>query len=202
MCVNIERSVGSGIDLDQDQAGDDPLMMSRHLHSRSEASLNIHPVVILQLMLLLTVANGAPVIAARLAGQHLPYPLDFGATLGDGRPLFGKSKTIRGIVAAILSTSLAAMLVGLDWKLGAVVAGTAMAGDLLSSFVKRRLGLPPSSRATGLDQIPESLLPLLACQNALALSALDIAICVSGFLVGEIVLSRPLYRLHLRDRPY
>jgi CDP-2,3-bis-(O-geranylgeranyl)-sn-glycerol synthase len=31
---------------------------------------------------------------------------------------------------------------------------------------------------------------------------LDIAICVGAFLVGEIVLSRLLYRLHVRDRPY
>jgi CDP-2,3-bis-(O-geranylgeranyl)-sn-glycerol synthase len=165
-------------------------------------ALNIHPVVILQLMVLLTVANGAPVIAARLTGRHLQFPLDFGATLNDGSPLFGKSKTIRGIVAAILLTAVAAVLVGLDWKIGAAIASAAMAGDLFSSFVKRRLGLPPSSRATGLDQIPESLLPLLACLHALPLSALDIAICVSVFLVGEIILSRPLYRLHLRDRPY
>jgi hypothetical protein len=59
-----------------------------------------------------------------------------------------------------------------------------MAGDLLSSFVKRRLNLPPSSRATGLDQIPESLLPALVCRGALSSSGLDIAICVGVFLVG------------------
>jgi CDP-archaeol synthase len=55
------------------------------------------------------------------------------------------------------------------------VAATAMAGDLLSSFVKRRFGLAPSSKATGLDQIPEALFPLLACRSALSLTALDIA---------------------------
>ena len=37
-----------------------------------------------------------------------------------------------------------------------MAATMAMVGDLLSSFVKRRLKFQPSSRATGLDQIPES----------------------------------------------
>jgi len=35
-----------------------------------------------------------------------------------------------------------------------------------------------------------------------ALMAADIAFCVRLFLVGEIVLSRILYRAHLRDEPY
>ena len=77
-----------------------------------------------------------------------------------------------------------------------------MAGDLFSSFCKRRLGLPPSSRASGLDQIPESLLPLLACRDLLGLAAADIAACVVLFVVGEVVLSRVLFALRLRDRPY
>ncbi len=77
-----------------------------------------------------------------------------------------------------------------------------MAGDLLSSFLKRRLNLPPSSKATGLDQIPESLIPLLACREVVDLSAADIAVAVGVFFVGEIVLSRLFYALKLRERPY
>ena len=76
-----------------------------------------------------------------------------------------------------------------------------MAGDLLSSFLKRRLGLAPSSRATGLDQIPESLFPLLACEQLLSLTAFDIA-DTAIFLIGEVALSRLLFKFHLRDRPY
>jgi CDP-2,3-bis-(O-geranylgeranyl)-sn-glycerol synthase len=77
-----------------------------------------------------------------------------------------------------------------------------MAGDLFSSFVKRRLNLAASSRATGLDQIPESLFPLLVCRGALSLSLLDIAIGVAIFFAGEVMLSVLLYRAHIRDRPY
>ena len=77
-----------------------------------------------------------------------------------------------------------------------------MVGDLFSSFVKRRLKLPPSSQALGLDQIPESLLPLLACRDALSLTVAGIAIGVGIFFAGELVLSRLLFRVHLRDEPY
>jgi hypothetical protein len=75
-------------------------------------------------------------------------------------------------------------------------------GDLVSSFVKRRLAMKPSSRALGLDQIPESLFPLLACRAALSLTIIDIVFGVALFLVGEIVLSGLLYRIHLRDEPF
>lgn len=162
----------------------------------------MHPLLLLQLMILLTLANGTPVIAKKLLGDRLAYPLDGGVNFFDGRPLFGRSKTVRGIVLSILVTSAGAPLVGLEPEIGAMVGSTAMAGDLLSSFLKRRLALPPSSRATGLDQIPKSLFPLLACRDALSLTAADIVLGVAIFTVGEILASRLLYRWHLRDRPY
>jgi hypothetical protein len=83
-----------------------------------------------------------------------------------------------------------------------LVATTAMAGDLLSSFVKRRLDLAPSSRATGLDQVPESLFPLLACRSSLSLTAIDIVGGCVLFFVGELLLSQFFFWLRMRDRPY
>jgi CDP-2,3-bis-(O-geranylgeranyl)-sn-glycerol synthase len=116
--------------------------------------------------------------------------------------LFGSSKTIRGILVSILVTTAGAPLVGLQPEIGALVAGAAMAGDLFSSFVKRRLNMQPSSRALGLDQVPESLLPLLVCRQVLALTTADIVLGVGIFFVGELILSRILYKAHLRDKPY
>jgi CDP-archaeol synthase len=75
-------------------------------------------------------------------------------------------------------------------------------GDLFSSFLKRRLKIPPSNRATGLDQIPESLFPALACRSMLSLTMLDIISVVVIFFVGEMVLSRLLFKWHVRDRPF
>ena len=164
--------------------------------------MSIEFLTIARLAILLAVANGAPVIASRIFGHRFSYPLDDGVEFFDGKPLFGKSKTVRGIVVSILFSAMVAPLLGLGWKIGVAVGGAAMAGDLVSSFVKRRLNLTPSSRATGLDQIPESLFPLLACRGALSLSILDIGIGVAIFFVGEVVLSLLLYKVHIRDRPY
>ena len=158
--------------------------------------------LILKLLALLTLANGTPLIAKNILRDHFSCPLDGGLRFVDGRLLFGPSKTIRGIILSILVTSAGAPLIGLPWKLGSLVAAVAMAGDLFSSFLKRRMRLQSADRATGLDQVPESLFPLLACRNWLSLTALSIAVTVAFFFVGEILVSRLLHKLHLRDRPY
>jgi CDP-2,3-bis-(O-geranylgeranyl)-sn-glycerol synthase len=162
----------------------------------------MQPVLILQLLILLMLANGTPVIAKKVLGDRYSYPVDCNLTFADGRPLFGRSKTIRGVVLAVLVTTAGATLIGLGWETGIVVGSFAMVGDLVSSFSKRRLNLPSSSRASGLDQVPESLFPLLACRNLLSLAVADIAVCVAIFVIGEVILSRLLYAWHLRDRPY
>jgi CDP-2,3-bis-(O-geranylgeranyl)-sn-glycerol synthase len=167
-----------------------------------EEAVAIHLWAIVQMSLLLAVANGAPVIATRFLGSRYAWALDAGTTFVDGRPLFGRSKTLRGVMLAMLASAVAAPLLGLSWTLGIATGSAAMAGDLFSSFVKRRINLPPSSRATGLDQVPESLLPLLVCRGALALSFVDIVIGVAIFFVGDVVLSVLLYEAHIRDRPY
>jgi CDP-diglyceride synthetase len=162
----------------------------------------MHVLTLAQLLLLLTLANGAPVIAKLILRDRFSLPLDGNRKFIDGRPLFGSTKTIRGILFAIVVTAAAAPLIGLTLEIGLMVGATAMAGDLLSSFLKRRLGRAPSSRATGLDQIPESLLPLLACRQALALTVADILVGCGLFFAGELLLSRLLFKLRLRERPY
>ena len=77
-----------------------------------------------------------------------------------------------------------------------------MTGDALSSFVKRRLGIASSGQATGLDQIPEALLPLLLVAGWLDLGWLQIVGVTAAFFVLEIPLARWTHRLGLRDRPY
>ena len=120
----------------------------------------------------------------------------------DGRPIFGRSKTVRGVALAVLATTAAAPLLGLEWDIGARIGVFAMVGDLFSSFCKRRLGVAPSSPAPGLDQIPETLFPLVACGAPLSLTIAGVALVVAVFTAGDLVLSRLLYAFRLRDRPY
>jgi len=162
----------------------------------------MHPLALLQIMVLLALANGTPIIAKKLFARRLSRPFDGGILFFDQRPLFGPSKTVRGVLSSILVTTAGAGLLGLRPEIGTLVACAAMAGDLFSSFVKRRLNMRSSSQALGLDQVPESLLPLLLCRDMFALSTEDIALGVGVFFVGELILSRILYSLHLRDEPY
>jgi CDP-2,3-bis-(O-geranylgeranyl)-sn-glycerol synthase len=156
----------------------------------------------LQLTLLLLVANGAPVVAKNLLGARWTWPVDFVLTLPDGQRLFGSSCTFRGWVAALAATAVAAWLLGLEALTGLAIGALAMTGDMLSSFIKRRLGMPPGSMALGLDQIPESLFPLLWARAPFALGWGDVAALTLIFLVLELLLSRILYRFHLRSHPY
>ncbi len=162
----------------------------------------MHWTEIAQLLTLTTIANGTPVIAQKLFGKIGSQPVDRGRAWLDKQPLFGPSKTLRGLMVGVLCPCALAPLLGVRWTVGLTAGLAAMTGDLLSSFVKRRLGLVASSRATGLDQIPESLLPAIACASSLQLTSLDIATAIFIFFIGEIVLSRFLYRLNIRSRPF
>ena len=68
--------------------------------------------------------------------------------------------------------------------------------------LKRRMGAAPSSRATGLDQIPEALLPLLVLKGIQGLTLVQIAGITFAFFVLEIPLAWVTHRIGLRDRPY
>ncbi|MGH8567114.1 MAG: CDP-archaeol synthase [Gammaproteobacteria bacterium] len=156
----------------------------------------------LQLLLLIWIANGAPVLAHALLGTRFAYPVDGGARFLDGRPFFGTAKTLRGVIVAVLLTTLAAQGLGLPAGLGALVGSAAVAGDLLTSFIKRRMGLPPSSRARGLDQVPESLLPALLAAPRLDLEAGHIVLVVGLFVVLAVGLSPVLCRMRVRETPH
>jgi len=158
--------------------------------------------LLLSILLLLGVANGSPVVARRLLKERFSMPLDGGWTLPDGQPVFGSSKTICGLVVSICSTTIMAPVLGFEWSVGVVIAVGAMGGDLFSSFVKRRFRLDPHAQVFGLDQIPEALLPLLLLRDRLDLSGLEIATLLIAFVALQMVLSRLLFRLGIRDRPH
>lgn len=157
---------------------------------------------LVQALVLLVAANGAPVITAKAFGNRLAKPMDNGLGLSDSYRLFGNSKTWRGLFSAVFFTTAVAILFGIQPLTGVLFGTLTMAGDLLASFIKRRLGYVESSRARGLDTVPESLLPLCLLKDPLALNLIDIILIAGLFFLIEEFVSPVLYRLHVRNRPY
>jgi len=164
--------------------------------------LNLTVVLALKVLLLALAANAAPILGKRLLGERGSLPLDGGLNFPDGRPLLGPSKTVRGLVLSLVACVLVALALGYSWQLGATFGAASMAGDALSSFLKRRLDVPSSGRFLGLDQIPEILLPLWLCKAELGLDLWSILVLIALFTVGSLALSRLMFRLGIRDRPY
>ncbi|TAN70776.1 MAG: CDP-archaeol synthase [Methylobacter sp.] len=165
-------------------------------------ALSICLYCIIQAIALLIAANGAPVLVNKALGKRWSWPLDNGLKLPDGHRLFGDTKTWRGLCSAIFFTPIAAALSGIEPLTGVLFGTLAMTGDLLTSFIKRRMDCAESSRARGLDTVPESLLPILLLKEPLTLGLIDIILVVAFFFLIEELISPILYRLHIRKRPY
>jgi CDP-2,3-bis-(O-geranylgeranyl)-sn-glycerol synthase len=153
-------------------------------------------------LLLIIIANGAPILMRFALGDRLTFPVDSHWKFFDGRRLFGDSKTWIGLISIPVFSIFGAWILGQGIEIGVLVGIGVMAGDLCSSFIKRRLGMKPSSMALGIDQIPESLFPLLLLRNTMDFDAVEIVLAVVSFIVLELLVSRLLFWLHIRKQPY
>lgn len=158
---------------------------------------------LVEALLLVMVANSVPILVRLLPlTAKFSYPLDFRYRFFDGRRILGDSKTWRGVAASLFATTLCSALLQTGWVTGMAVALTAMLGDSFSSFVKRRLGMAPSTRAIGLDQVPESLLPFIVLHYRWQLTWTEVGFLTLLFVILDFLLSRIFFRLHVRKRPY
>ena len=96
-------------------------------------------------------ANGAPVIFG--GGRSI----DGGRNFLDGKPIFGSHKTFRGFFAGLVIGSLVGLvehfLFGSSSLSGFVLSLGGLVGDLVDSFIKRRLDIPPGSPLLVADQL-------------------------------------------------
>ena len=112
--------------------------------------------------------NMAPVIFKNL--NFIKTPVDFGANFLDGKPIFGKNKTIQGIIFATVFGIIVAyvqytlyqnnLFKGLslidysNWmQIGFLFGFGAIFGDLVKSFFKRRVNIKPGQPFIPFDQI-------------------------------------------------
>ncbi|MEM2897249.1 MAG: CDP-2,3-bis-(O-geranylgeranyl)-sn-glycerol synthase [Candidatus Bathyarchaeia archaeon] len=117
-------------------------------------------------------ANSTPVI---FGGKGTP--VDLGKKFIDNERIFGKNKTIRGLMSGILFGSIAGLIIELILledgftKIGFLISLGAMIGDLAGSFIKRRFKIPPGHSFLPIDQL--------------------------DFIFGALIFALPLYRLSL-----
>jgi CDP-archaeol synthase len=148
------------------------------------------------LLLLLITANCTPVLARLFFRNHFDIPLDCNKLFYDDKPFFGHTKTVRGILSSLFLTSLMAFAIDVPVAIGVLISCYAMTGDLLSSFFKRRLAIPSSQSAPVLDQLPESMLPLLMVNSYFNLGWTDAVIVLLAFFIVDLVLSYLLARFY------
>ena len=141
-------------------------------------------------LLLIMVANVLPWAASRLLPRRWTAPLDCGLRSRDGRRLLGDHKTWKGLLVGTLGCGLTAMLTGPGLAIGAGFGALSLAGDALSSALKRRLRLAPGTEIQGLDQLPEALLPSIVFAGALRLGPAEIMASALAFLVLDILVTR------------
>lgn len=91
-------------------------------------------------------ANATPVLCG--GGK----PLDGGRKWRDGLPLLGDHKTVRGTLSGI-AVGTAVGLIQFEPIRGLLLAVGAIGGDLIVSFVKRRLDLKPGAPFLVADQL-------------------------------------------------
>jgi len=104
-------------------------------------------------------------------------PMDFGKVLGDGKRLFGDGKTWRGFFGGIVSGIVLGLIL---WGAALAVFPTlsygdfpgglepivimpvgALLGDLVGSFIKRRMGKVKGAPVLGLDQYDFFIMAIL-----------------------------------------
>lgn len=156
----------------------------------------------LKLLLILISANGAPVILYCYHGDRYSWPVDHHYVLADGKRLLGPSKTWRGFLSGALCAAVVSFLVGLSFWFGLLFGFLSLVGDALSSFIKRRMNRPSSSRAVGIDQIPEAVVPLIFGFFYLGYSVETVLIVTLSFFLLNILVSPVLYQMGIRKRPH
>jgi len=141
----------------------------------------------LKILLLLWAVNFAPPFLAYLLREKWNAPLDGGRIFLDGKPLLGSHKTIRGVCAAAFMGVSAGLILGFPFWLGLSAGLLSMAGDLVSSFLKRRMGMVSGSVFAGLDQIFEGAFPFVVIAPYFDLPWGEVSILLVLFCLGAYV---------------
>lgn len=146
------------------------------------------------------VTNGAPVLFG--GGK----PLDFGKKI-NGKRIFGDNKTIRGLIAGIASGLLIGFVesfyLSYMLEIALLLAIGTNVGDLLGSFIKRRLNLKSGSSLPIMDQYGFFIFALifaLPLGHLPSLYGILFLVILTGIL--HVTTNFEAYKLHIKKVPW
>ena len=157
-------------------------------------------------------ANMAPVIVKDVF-KKLAIPVDF------GKNIFGNNKTYRGLIFGILFGIIVAYLQFLlynfaffgklsfisysNWLLVGFLFGFgALSGDMVESFVKRRLGIGPGERFIPWDQLDFVIGALILVGIVVNITWMKIFFIAVISIIGHILVNHIAYYLRIRNEKW
>ncbi len=162
-------------------------------------------------------ANMAPVIVKNWF-KKLAVPIDSGKRI-KGKEIFGKNKTWRGFIFAILFAIVIAylqfFLYGFDFfrnlsfinysnwlLLGFLFGFGAIFGDLIESFIKRRLNLKPGKKFIPWDQLDFVIGALIFISLVVDITLKMLLYIVIISFIGHILVNHTAYYLKIRKEKW
>ena len=152
----------------------------------------------IKILIFLLLANFLPPFAKVIMGNRFDAPLDGGSVWTDGRRILGSHKTIRGCLFSLIGCALVSPLFGFSIHIGLSASVLVLTGDLLTSFIKRRLDHEPGRVDLVLDQFLEGFLPTIFIIHQQNLSWWRVASIMLLFIPLTYLGSRFWYFLHYK----
>lgn len=153
-------------------------------------------------------ANATPVIAGG------GFPLDFGKMFVDGKPILGKNKTIRGFFTGLAMGTAVGFIESLFFSgsiffnypptIGFFLSLGALFGDLIVSFVKRRLGFASGDLLPFFDQT-SFVIGAILFSLPVSINLLSIEIVITILLITppiHLLTNFVAYKLGLKSNPW
>jgi len=158
------------------------------------------------------VANASPAFLAGVAKRRF-HPVDCGKKLR-GKRIFGDGKTIEGTAFGLLCGTLMAVLIGIvasgtsyalgvDYlMLGLLMSVGTLLGDMLGSFIKRRIGIKRGGKAPLMDQLGFVVVAMLFGAIIYVPSLLAVVFLLIVTPAIHLFLNYAAYKLGMKDVPW
>lgn len=156
-------------------------------------------------------ANGSPVVIYKIL-HGKTTPIDLGIIMKDGRRVLGDGKSIEGFLGGIITGFITGIIINtfiilyrnpLEYFLLSIGA---MIGDLMGSFIKRRLGLERGAPAPVMDQLGFIIVALLLVWIIMGLPQwIDVNIIIIIFIITfilHITTNFLAYLIGIKNKPW